>query len=113
MQALIMSSEARDLALKSIVETTTAIVFMGTPHKGSKQWASKGNHARRIARALFMDHNPALLDTLGLKNGELFRSANKFTQLWAETGFTVKTYIEDRSLIGGEKVNKVYPPTKR
>jgi hypothetical protein len=99
-----MSSESREPGLKSIVAATAAVVFMGTPHKGSKQWASRGSQGRKIASALFMDNNPALLDTLGLKNGELFRSSNKFTALWEEYGFTVKTYIEDRSLIGGEKV---------
>ncbi|RYP69457.1 hypothetical protein DL771_006109 [Monosporascus sp. 5C6A] len=103
-EVLIMSSESREPDLKSIVATTAAVVFMGTPHKGSKQWASKGDKARKIASALFMDNNPALLDTLGLKNGELFRSANKFTQLWDEYNFTVKTYIEDRMSIGGEKI---------
>jgi hypothetical protein len=99
-----MSSESRTPDLKSLVSATAAVVFMGTLHKGSKQWASKGDRGRRIAGALFMDNNPALLDSLGLKNGELLRSANKFTQLWEESVFTVKTYIEDRSLIGGEKV---------
>lgn len=81
---------------------------MGTPHKGSKHWASKGAKAREIANALFMDNNPALLDTLCLKNGELFQSADKFTQLWEESNFTVKTYIEDRSVIGKEKVSSAY-----
>jgi len=101
-----MSSESRDAELKSIVEGTSAVVFMGTPHKGSKHWASKGSKGRKIASALFMDSNPAILDSLGLKNGELFRSANKFTAIWEEYEFTVKTYIEDRSLVGGEKVSR-------
>lgn len=81
---------------------------MGTPHKGSKQWASQGDKARKIAKAPFMDNNPALLDTLGLKNGDLFCSTDKFTQLWEESDFTVNTYMEDRSFIGGEKVSRVY-----
>lgn len=100
-----MSSESREPELKSLVESTSAVVFMGTPHKGSKHWASKGDKGRKIASALFMDNNPALLDTLGLQNGELFRSANKFTAIWEDYNFAVKTYIEDRSLICGEKVS--------
>jgi hypothetical protein len=77
---------------------------MATPHKGGKQWASKGKQASKIASALFMDSNTTLLDTLGLKSGELFRSANAFTELWSESDFTVKTYIEDRRRLGSEKV---------
>jgi hypothetical protein len=103
-----MSSESHDPGLKDIVKTTSAVVFMGTPHKGSKQWASKGSKAQTIAGTLFMDNNPALLDTLGLKSGELFRSANRFTAIWEEYDFTVKTYIEDRSLLGKEKVKQLY-----
>ncbi|KAF2878533.1 hypothetical protein BDV95DRAFT_589453 [Massariosphaeria phaeospora] len=103
-EALIMSSQSRLPISKNIVSTTAAVVFMGTPHRGSKQWASKGDKGRKIASALFADNNPALLDTLGLKNGELFRSLDNFTQLWEESGFIVKTYMEDRSYIGGEKI---------
>lgn len=62
-----MSSESHDADLKDIVKTTSAVVFMGTSHKGSKQWAAKGSKAQTIAGTLFMDNNPALLDTLGLK----------------------------------------------
>ena len=105
-----MSSESREKDLHSIISSTAAVVFMGTPHRGSKAFASTGEKGRKLASALLMNNNPALLDTLGLKNGDLFRSGDKFTQLWDDYNFTVKTYQEGRpfSAIGighlGDKV---------
>lgn len=86
---------------------------MGTPHRGSKDFASLGDKGRKLARALLMNDNPAFLDTLGLRNGDLFRSADRFTQLWDEFKFTVKTYQEGQPYMSvgfgrlGEKASRL------
>lgn len=52
---------------QDIVNSTVAIVFMGTPHRGSEDMAAWGEKGRKIASALLMDSNSSLLDALGLK----------------------------------------------
>lgn len=115
MQALVLSSDSREEDLHSIVSSTAAVVFMGTPHRGSKDWASVGERGRKLASALLMNNNPSLLDTLGLKNGELFRTGDKFAEVWDTSNFTVKTYQEGRAFTGagighlGDKVRGSRP----
>jgi hypothetical protein len=113
-QALILAHDSPEEDLRSVLTTTCSIVFMGTPHRGSKEWASSGDKARKLASALLMSNNPSLLETLGLKNGDLFRSADRFTQIWENSSFTVKTYQEGKPLVGmdigrfGDKVRWPY-----
>lgn len=108
-----LSYDSEEKEYHSIIEDTAAVVFMGTPHRGSKEWALTGETARRVASALLLNNDPSLLNNLGLKNGELFRSGDKFTQIWEKLDFAVKTYQEGKPLfrIGlshfGQKVSLI------
>ncbi|KAH8589753.1 hypothetical protein B0O99DRAFT_475591, partial [Bisporella sp. PMI_857] len=86
--------------LLNIVESTTAVVFLGTPHRGSKDLASVGEMARKVASAVLMDTNSAMLDALGLKNSELERCQDSFSRLWLSHKFQVKTFQEGFPVTG-------------
>jgi len=86
--------------LLNIVKSTSAIVFLGTPHRGSKDLASVGEMARKVASAVLMDTNSAMLDALGLKNSDLERCQDSFSRLWTLHGFQVKTFQEGFPVTG-------------
>jgi hypothetical protein len=46
----------------NIVESTAAVMFLGTPHRGSKDLAGVGEMVRKVACAIVMDTNSAMLD---------------------------------------------------
>ena len=82
-----------------IVEDTKAILFLGTPHRGSDT-ADLGTIARRIVSAFGVDTNRKLLDSLGLRNEDLDRNHKSFTNIWDKRRFRVKTFQESRGLTG-------------
>ncbi|KAF2464749.1 uncharacterized protein BDR25DRAFT_241847, partial [Lindgomyces ingoldianus] len=112
-EALAISSESQDdPSTLNVVESTAAVVFMGTPHRGSEDWAATGEKGRKIASALLMDSTSSVLDSLGLENADLERCHDKFTRLWEKYKFRVKTFQEGRPLYGvkiGPLNKKVVP----
>jgi pimeloyl-ACP methyl ester carboxylesterase len=83
----------------NIVQDISAVVFLGTPHRGSDA-ARVGDIARRVASALRIDTSPALLDSLGLRNDDLDRNQQSFARIWDERRFAVKTFQESKGLTG-------------
>jgi hypothetical protein len=81
------------------VQSTAAIVFLGTPHRGSGA-AALGDVARRVASILLVSTNAALLDSLGLKNSDLERCQHYFSTLWDTHRFEVKTFQESKPWTG-------------
>jgi hypothetical protein len=82
-----------------IVEDISAIIFLGTPHRGSEA-ARIGDIARRVASALRIDTSPAILDSLGLRNDDLVRNQQSFARIWNERRFEVKTFQESKGMSG-------------
>jgi len=82
-----------------IVEDTSAIVFLGTPHRCSGA-TQLGDIARKIVIAVRVDTSSAILDALGLRNDDLARSQLSFARIWEERRFEVKTFQESRALTG-------------
>jgi hypothetical protein len=82
-----------------IVEDISAVVFLGTPHRGSGA-APIGDIARRIASALRIDTSPKILDSLGLRNDDLERCQSSFMLIWDQRRFEVKTFQESKGLSG-------------
>jgi hypothetical protein len=76
------SDIAEETDYKNIVASTAAVVFLGTPHRGSKDMAGVGEVARKAASVLLMDTSSATLDALGLKTTDLERSHGAFIRLW-------------------------------
>lgn len=93
------------------MKSTKAVIFMGTPHRGSKDMAGAGDIARRIASAFMIDTNSAMLDSLGLKNSDLQRCEDSFSRIWKAIDFRIKTFQEGMPYTGvnlwllNEKVN--------
>lgn len=83
----------------NIVQDISAVVFLGTPHRGSGA-AHVGDIARRVAGALRIDTSPAILDSLNLRNDDLDRNQQHFARIWEERGFEVKTFQESKGLTG-------------
>lgn len=97
LQMLANSDVAEDEDLKSIVESTAAVIFLGTPHRGSKDMASVGEIARKAA-SIICDTSTASLDALGLKTSDLERCQEAFSRLWRAHDFRVKTFQESTGL---------------
>ena len=92
------SDAADDGQLKDIVKSTAAVVFLGTPHRGSEGMANVADAVRKAARLVLMDTNPSVLDALGLKTSDLMRCQEGFSRLWRAYDFRVKTFQEGSGL---------------
>jgi hypothetical protein len=97
---LAISSTSETIALKGIVECTTAIIFLGTPHRGSPEFSAIGERARSILSSLRFQTAAAILDTLRQGNTDLQRAHESFTRLWQCYKFRVKTFQEGFGLTG-------------
>jgi protein SERAC1 len=97
---LAVSSTSAETELENIVQSTTAVVFLGTPHRGSKDMAGVGEMARKVAGTIMMDTNSAILDALGLHNSDLERCQDSFSRLWLSYKFRVKTFQEGFGITG-------------
>lgn len=101
------SSSSHEAELRSIVESTATIVFLGTPHRGSQDVAALGEVVRSVISSLGMETTPVILDALGLKTTDLLRAQEDFSTLWQRYDFRVKTFQEGLSLAKLKK--KVVP----
>ncbi|QYS95087.1 NACHT domain-containing protein [Trichoderma simmonsii] len=104
-EMLARSSTSHEAELRSIVESTATIVFLGTPHRGSQDVAALGEVVRSVVSSLGMETTPVILDALGLKTTDLSRAQEDFSALWQKYDFQVKTFQEGLSLAKlGKKV---------
>ncbi|ETS81262.1 hypothetical protein PFICI_06264 [Pestalotiopsis fici W106-1] len=111
-EALAASSVSGDADMKNVIESTAAVVFLGTPHRGSPDLSALGEWARSVLSIFRMETTSAILDTLGLKTSDLERAQESFSRLWQEYDFRVKTFQEGLGLTGihlGVLGNKVVP----
>ncbi|KAL2204877.1 hypothetical protein CC79DRAFT_1293059 [Sarocladium strictum] len=106
------SATAAEPELRNIVESTAAVIFLGTPHRGSPDLAAMGEYVRSIISGLRMETTSAILDSLGLKTTDLERAQEAFSRLWQKYDFRVKTFQEGLGMSGvnlGALTNKVVP----
>lgn len=109
---LARSSTSSETGLSNVIASTSALIFLGTPHRGRPDLAAVGGWARSLASALRMETTPALLDALALKTTDLERAHEAFSGLWSKYDFRVKTFQEGLGLTGvnlGILGNKVVP----
>ncbi|KAF5229618.1 hypothetical protein FANTH_14127 [Fusarium anthophilum] len=109
---LALSWASETAFIKGIVECTAAIIFLGTPHRGSPELSAIGEWARSILDTFHFQTTSAILDTLGLKTTDLERAHEAFSRLWLQYDFRVKTFQEGFGLTGiklGVLGNKVVP----
>jgi len=94
------SSTSPQSDLKSIVESTAAILFLGTPHRGSPEFAAAGDWARSLLSSIGVETTPVILHALGLRTTDLERAQESFSTLWQRYDFRVKTFQEGLGLTG-------------
>lgn len=109
-----MCSTSSNEEFEDILMSTTRVVFLGTPHRGSSA-AGIGEIARKAASMLLMDTNARILDSLALRNSDLERCQHIFSSLWYKHNFSVKTFQEGLPLktpilVGQSKMAKVIRP---
>ncbi|KAM7184000.1 hypothetical protein V8F20_012399, partial [Naviculisporaceae sp. PSN 640] len=106
------SASSGEADTHDIVKSLAAIIFLGTPHRGSPELAAMGELARSLVSALRMETTSIILDALGLKTSDLERAQESFSFLWRKYDFRVKTFQEGLGLTGinlGVLGNKVVP----
>lgn len=99
-EMLASSSNSTEDRLRNVVASTSAVIFLGTPHRGSRDLATFGDRARSIINAFRMKTNPAILDALRLKTKDLERAQEAFSAVWSQYDFRVKTFQEGLGLTG-------------
>lgn len=97
-QMLASSSHSTEDRLKDVVASTAAVIFMGTPHRGSPDLATLGDRARNIISTFRVRTNPAILDALRLKTSDLEIAQESFSAVWRQYNFRVKTFQEGLGL---------------
>jgi len=98
-EMLSYADASKEREFLEIIEDLSAVVFLGTPHRGSGA-VQVGEIARRVASALMTDTSPAILDSLGLRNDDLVRNQQSFARIWDERRFEVKTFQESKGVSG-------------
>ncbi|SPJ72661.1 uncharacterized protein FTOL_02390 [Fusarium torulosum] len=99
-EMLALSSTSETIALQGVVECTTAIIFLSTPHRGSPEFSAIGERARSMLSSLRFQTAGAILDTLRQGNTDLQRAHESFTRLWQQYNFRVKSFQEGFGLTG-------------
>ncbi|OTA96857.1 hypothetical protein M434DRAFT_43159, partial [Hypoxylon sp. CO27-5] len=100
-EALRRSEQAEDESLRDIIKSTKGIVFLGTPHRGSSEFASLGDVMRRVAGTLLrVDSNGNIIRALGVDSPELELSRESFNRQWRLFDFQVKTFQESSPMTG-------------
>lgn len=103
------SSSSTESEHQNIIESIAAVIFLGTPHRGSVDIAAIGELVRSLVSGVGIATTPVILDSLGLKNTELERAQEDFSRLWQMYDFKVKTFQEGLSLAKlGRKVVPEY-----
>jgi hypothetical protein len=88
-------------SVRNIVESTRAVVFLGTPHRGSAEMAALGDVVRKVAGTIIRaDTNSTILRALGLDSPELELCRESFISQWRIYDFRVKTFQEAFGISG-------------
>ena len=95
---LLYSESDRELD-KKLFNSTKAIMFFGTPHRGS-DFADLGETMRRIASAAGFDTAKQNLRALEIDSGMLEECHRRFQQLQSRHNFQVYTFQEARAVAG-------------
>lgn len=100
-EVLRRSEISREQYIQDIIRSTAAVVFLGTPHRGSPGLANLGEIVRRAASTVLrVDSNATIVRTLGCDSPELELCRESSTTQWREYGFRVKTFQEAFGLGG-------------
>jgi hypothetical protein len=98
-QVLRRSGNDEDKSIHDIFESTCAVFFLGTPHRGSN-FATLGNTIRQIVTAVGFDTNEKNIKALQFDSFELELSREEFAKQWRQGSFQVRTFQESRGIVG-------------
>ncbi|KAF7136982.1 hypothetical protein CNMCM5793_006733 [Aspergillus hiratsukae] len=100
-EVLRRSNESTQDIVGDIVRSTSAVIFLGTPHRGSAKLADIGEAFRRAASIILrVDSNSTIVRALGADSPELEVGRESFIVLWRKYKFSVKTFQESKPLTG-------------
>ena len=90
--------------MQDVYRSSSAIIFLGTPHRGSDH-ASLGETIKRIVSVVGFGAHGQILQALqpGSEILELVRE--EFCDIWRERGFTVRTFQESQGIAGLRGLN--------
>lgn len=87
------SQADEDSHIQNIIQSTAAVIFLGTPHRSSHEFARLGDMVRKVASTILrVDSNETIIRALGLDSPELELSWESFLQQWRTYGFLVKPF---------------------
>ena len=92
-----------DPKIANIFRSTTGVFFFGTPHRGSRDWASFGEGVASVAgRLLGVEVNTQVIHALLPTGPELELCRESFTAQWVKRGdnLTVRTFQESKGVMG-------------
>lgn len=92
-------TQTDDEDLRNVYEATIAVIFMGTPHRGS-HYASWGVMAWNIAVASGFDANDSILRDLKVESTILDILRTEFGEMLKEKTFEIQTFQESKGLKG-------------
>ena len=90
--------------MKDVYRSSSAIMFLGTPHRGSGH-ASLGDTIRRIVSAVGFDTHDQILQALQPGSEILELAREEFYDIWRERGFAVRTFQESQGIAGVRGLN--------
>lgn len=96
---LLMCSEGDRDVDNALVRSTKAILFFGTPHRGS-DFSDLGETLRRIASAAGFDTAKQNISTLDVDSGVLEECHRRFQKLYSQYSFDIFTFQETRGIAG-------------
>lgn len=101
-EVLRRSEGDHDAKIKKIFASTIGIFFFGTPHRGSKEWATFGERLASALRLLGMDTNTQAIQALLPSGTELELCRESFMAQWISRGdsLVVRTFQEQKGLTG-------------
>lgn len=101
LQALRRSEIDDEAEIKDIITSTAAVLFLGTPHRGSSA-AQLADVVRTVASVVLrLDTNDKVLQALsGANSPELELGRESFISLWRKYNFKVKTFQESQGMTG-------------
>ncbi|MCJ1431234.1 hypothetical protein MMC27_000585 [Xylographa pallens] len=108
-EVLRRSASDEEERLRDIASSTHAIIFLGTPHRGSG-YASLGNIVQNIVAIVGFDTNDKHIEALKFDGSELERSREEFTKQWRKAGFQVRTFQESLGIKGVRGLNEKVVP---
>lgn len=97
---LARSSSSEESDLSSVVGRTKAVIFLGTPHRGSLDFVAAANWAQSLLRSLGMETTTTIINALGLRTTDLERAQEAFSSLWHRYNFRGKTFQKRLGLTG-------------